>query len=229
MLPLPDHPPPTHESPVGLLLSGGLDSAILLDHLLRQGRRVQPLYVDCSLVWQEAELRCARRFAAAVATPKLLPIKVFTMPLADVYEEHWSITGRNVPDAASADEAVYLPGRNLLLLVKPALWCQSNGIVELALAVLRSNPFADATEQFFAQLESVLNGATGQAVRIVAPFRHLDKKEVMALGADLPLELTFSCIAPAHDGRHCGLCNKCAERKNAFRHSGIEDRTNYAA
>ena len=34
----------------------------------------------------------------------------------------------------------------------------------------------------------------------------------MALGRGLPLELTFSCIAPVA-GQHCGRCNKCAERR----------------
>ena len=38
----------------------------------------------------------------------------------------------------------------------------------------------------------------------------------MELGRDMPLELTFSCIDP-RDGLHCGRCNKCAERQEAFR------------
>jgi 7-cyano-7-deazaguanine synthase len=49
----------------------------------------------------------------------------------------------------------------------------------------------------------------------------------MALGRDLPLELTFSCIAPAGE-LHCGRCNKCAERRAAFREADREDRTSYA-
>ena len=71
------------------------------------------------------------------------------MPLGDLYGNHWSTSGRNAPDAASPDDAVYLPGRNALLTLKPALWCVLHGIEELALAVLASNPFADATDRFF--------------------------------------------------------------------------------
>ena len=71
------------------------------------------------------------------------------MPLADVYLNHWSVTGRDVPDAATPDEAVYLPGRNALLVIKAAVWCGLNGIDELAMAPLGSNPFADATPEFF--------------------------------------------------------------------------------
>ena len=66
-----------------------------------------------------------------------------------------------MPDQDSPDAAVYLPGRNALLLVKAALWCRLHGIEELALAVLAANPFADATPEFFAQFEAALARATG--------------------------------------------------------------------
>jgi 7-cyano-7-deazaguanine synthase len=49
----------------------------------------------------------------------------------------------------------------------------------------------------------------------------------MNLGRDLPLELTFSCLAP-HSGLHCGRCNKCAERQRAFSLIELSDPTIYA-
>ena len=140
------------------------------------------------------------------------------MPLSDLYENHWSTNGRGTPDAWSADDAVYLPGRNALLTIKPALWCAMHGIGELALAVLASNPFADATAEFFREFSSALNRAVGSRVNLTCPFGELQKNEVMRLAADLPLELTFSCIAPV-GRRHCGRCNKCAERQHAFQPS----------
>ena len=51
--------------------------------------------------------------------------------------------------------------------------------------------------------------------------------DVIALGDGLPLELTFSCIRPI-DGLHCGVCSKCAERRDGFRDAGRVDRTRYA-
>ena len=136
--------------------------------------------------------------------------------------------GRRRTRRRSADDAVYLPGRNALLLVKAAVWCRLHGVGELALAVLRSNPFADATPEFFAEFESAIARAAGGRVRFVRPFGAMSKREVMALGRGLPLELTFSCIAP-RDGRHCGACNKCAERQAAFEAIGDADPTEYAA
>src|SRR5689334_20028946 len=102
---------------IGLLLSGGLDSAILLRQLLDRGGRVQPFYIDFGLCWQADELRALRRYLSAVAEPRLAPLVTLELPLADVYQQHWSITGRNAPSQSSPDEAVFLPGRNALLVI----------------------------------------------------------------------------------------------------------------
>ncbi|MBX3415325.1 MAG: 7-cyano-7-deazaguanine synthase [Pirellulales bacterium] len=218
---------PARPADVGLLLSGGLDSAILLGHLLAGGERVQPFYVRAHLHWEAAEERAARRFCAALASPALAELVTLEMPVADLYRNHWSVTGEQVPDASTPDEAVYLPGRNALLVIKAALWCQLQGIPELALAPLSSNPFADASDRFFSTFEAALNLAGEGTLRVIRPFGHLHKRDVMLLGRGMPLELTLSCIAPVGDD-HCGECNKCAERQEAFRAAGMSDPTRYA-
>jgi 7-cyano-7-deazaguanine synthase len=215
--------PPTS----GLLLSGGIDSAVLLDQLLASGGRVVPFYVRTGCVWDDCELAAVRRFLSALGRQQVEELVVLDMPLHDLYADHWSMSGANVPDRASPDEAVFMPGRNPLLLIKPVLWCQMHGIGQLAIATLENNPFDDATPEFFAQFEQMICQATGEHVKTVRPFERLSKHRVMELGRYLPLELTFSCLAP-RDGLHCGACNKCAERRAGFRQAGIEDRTCYA-
>jgi 7-cyano-7-deazaguanine synthase len=211
----------------GVLASGGLDSSILVGQLLREKRRVQPIYVRTGVAWQAAEEAALQRYLHAVATPDLARLVTLDMPLGDLYGQHWSLSGRGVPDAQSPDEAVFLPGRNALLLVKAAVWCQLHGIGELALAPLGTSPFADAGEAFLHDFQAAINRGAARSVRLVRSFGHLNKQQVMALGRELPLELTCSCIAPIDDV-HCGRCNKCAERQAAFADAGIEDRTPYA-
>jgi 7-cyano-7-deazaguanine synthase len=215
------------QSPIGVLFSGGLDSACLLAQLSGQGRIVQPFYVAGGLVWQDAELAAARAFLAAAPAAALRSLVVLELPLADLYQEHWSTTRRGVPASDSPDEAVYLPGRNPLLIVKPRVWCQLNGIRQLAIGSLADNPFADATGEFFRQFEAVLDRALGGHVELLQPFALMSKREVSTLGRDYPLELTFSCLAP-RSGLHCGNCNKCAERAKAFAAMGRVDPTRYA-
>jgi len=219
---------PTPQPPsTGLLLSGGIDSAVLLDQLLKRGWQVVPFYIETGCGWQECEQSAIDRFLDRMAQPGLSPLVVLKMPLADLYGKHWSITGARVPGDATPDEAVYLPGRNPLLLIKPALWCAEHDIEQLALATLVANPFLDATANFFTSFEDMLREAVGASVQISRPFERLTKQQVLELGRDLPLELTLSCLSPAR-GIHCGRCNKCAERYRAFTEAGIEDRTTYA-
>ena len=212
---------------IGVLASGGLDSCILLSRLIADGRIVQPFYVRAGLWWEEEELRHLKRYLNRVACERLRELVIFDLPLADVYGPHWSVTGDRVPDQATADDAVYLPGRNLLLLMKPAVWCQLHGVGEIALATLAGNPFSDASDDFFAAYEAALNRSAGANIKIVRPFAKLQKREVMRLGREDPLEETFSCISPIR-GLHCGRCNKCAERKAAFVSAEMKDPTNYA-
>jgi 7-cyano-7-deazaguanine synthase len=221
---MPDH---LHTPKTGLLLSGGIDSAVLLSQLLARGWQVVPFYVRTGCVWQREELLATERFLTRVAQPNLLELVVLDMPLGDLYGEHWSISGFDVPDDRSPDEAVFLPGRNPMLLIKPALWCRMHGISHLTLATLSNNPFPDATPDFFAHFEEMLREAVGGQLQIARPFEHLTKDRVLDMGRGLPLELTFSCLSPV-DGLHCGQCNKCAERRRAFAEAGTDDLTRYA-
>jgi 7-cyano-7-deazaguanine synthase len=213
--------------PVGLLLSGGLDSAVLLMDYIRNGRRVQPFYIHTDVVWAEAERTAVRQFLARLAEPLIAEPIIFEMPLTDLYRDHWSISGHNTPSDQTPDEAVFLPGRNALLALKPLLWCQTHGISELAVAVLRGNPFADARRAFFDQFcAAVAQGNAAPLVRVTRPFASFTKADVLARAAGLPLELTFSCISP-RDGQHCGRCNKCGERRQVFAMLGQPDPTVY--
>jgi 7-cyano-7-deazaguanine synthase len=213
-------------SSLAVLVSGGLDSAVLLAESLQTRTAVQPLYIHCGFFWEPAELDHLRRFLAAADSPALRPLHVLEMPVRDLYPSHWSLTGEGTPGADTPDEAVFLPGRNVLLLSKAILWCHLHGVPELAMAPLASNPFPDATPEFFANFEAVVNRAVGGRVRVIQPYLSKSKVEIVRLGRALPLELTFSCIRPL-GGRHCGTCNKCGERRRAFAEAGRPDPTPY--
>jgi 7-cyano-7-deazaguanine synthase len=215
------------EGDVAVLASGGVDSAILVAHLVNQGCAVTPLYVRFGLTWEDTEARHLERFLASLTAPGARPLVVLDLPIADVYGTHWSVTGQGIPDHTSPDEAVYLPGRNLLLLAKSTVWCALHGIPTIALGTLAANPFPDADREFFDGVSALASRALGCPLEVVTPFAGRKKSEVLDIGRDLALNLTFSCIAPRAE-RHCGGCNKCAERRLAFSELGIADTTAYA-
>ena len=210
-----------------VLVSGGLDSSVLVSESAQKFRRVFPLFVQMGLRWERAELAAVRRFLTRLAAPGVQPVHVVKLPVADVYGHHWSITGKRVPGWRTPDAAVYLPGRNLLLLAKAAIFCAQHRIPAIALATLGGNPFPDARPEFFRQFSRLAADALGQPVTVLAPYRHQTKLQLLRRSARLPLHLTFSCLDP-HGRRHCGRCNKCAERQRVFREAGMRDLTRYA-
>lgn len=213
--------------PVAVLASGGLDSAVLVADLATSGHQVTPIYVRFGLAWEEIEVAHLERFLASLDSLPVEPLVVLDQPVCDVYGAHWSVTGRGVPDDGSSDDAVYLPGRNLLLLAKSSVWCALNGVPTIALGTLAANPFPDADAAFFGAFSSLAGKALGCPLEVVTPFAGRAKDEVVEGGRRFALDLTFSCIAP-RDGDHCGRCNKCGERRLAFQRLGLEDTTAYA-
>jgi 7-cyano-7-deazaguanine synthase len=219
---------------IAVLLSGGLDSAVLVADEARHDA-VQPIYVSVGLGWEVDEQESARSFlAAGLFAHPVHPLVSLSVDMSDVYPAaHWARAGRP-PGYHTSDEDVYLPGRNIVLLAKAAVFSAAAGIKRLAIGTLAHNPFPDATPEFRAALGSALSLGLAWNLDIVAPYAAVDKAEVIRRGhaAGLPLQLTLSCMKPsgAVDGRplHCGLCSKCRERHEAFVSAGVLDKTLYA-
>jgi 7-cyano-7-deazaguanine synthase len=214
------------EERIGVLASGGLDSCVLVALLGLEYPGVQPIVIEAGLHWETAESSSLHAFLTALENPRILPPQVLSLPARDLYDKHWSLLGRDVPGYNSPDEEVYLPGRNLLLLSKAAVYCALHKMPFLAMGLLKGNPFPDAMPEFFASFEKTVECALSFPLKILTPFRELSKAEVLSRGKRFPLELTFSCLAP-RSGLHCGQCNKCAERQRAFAQAGVADKTSY--
>ncbi|MGH7572128.1 MAG: 7-cyano-7-deazaguanine synthase [Gemmatimonadota bacterium] len=216
---------------VCVLVSGGVDSAVALAEAVRGPDPVLPVYVRSGLVWEPAEMYWLDRFLPSLPGEALEPLEVLEMPVEDLYGQHWSLTGEEPPDAASPDKAVYLPGRNLLLLAKTGVLAAGRGCRSIVMGPLAANPFPDGRREFFDRMGEALGLAMGRdgPLAIETPLAGLSKPEVIRRGAGLRLDLTFSCLDPTPDHLHCGRCNKCAERMWGFREAGVPDPTEYAA
>ena len=219
-----------------VLLSGGLDSAVLAAHE-GQHDQVRPVYVSVGLAWEAAELAMIDRLLAAPAFARVDALTRVEFTMRDVYPaSHWAIRG--VPPAYDTpDEDVYLTGRNLVLLAKAGVVATTTGARRIALGPLAGNPFPDARPEFFTAMSSALSLGLGHPIEIVTPFIDWQKEEVIRRGVGLgvPLELTLSCMNPVTGSTgssgipgHCGLCSKCRERRDAFAAAGVVDPASYA-
>ena len=209
-----------------VLVSGGIESAVLLHEALNRYDQVTPIYVRNHLRWEDTEVFCLKNFVRSLKHSNLKPLKVFELTLRDLYENHWSITGIKIPGTHSKDESVYLPGRNIIFLAKAATYAAMRDIAHIEIGVLKGNPFADSSRAFFKKMAAVLTNGLNQEIQIHAPFQKYNKEDVIVFGKKLPLESTFSCINPK-GYEHCGECNKCVERKKAFFAAGVFDKTKY--
>lgn len=198
---------------VCVLSSGGFDSAALFGYCLLRYRTIYPLYIACGLRWERAERFWLKRFLTTLHRSmgnQLRPLTIIPVDLQHVYGVHWSTNGKAPPGRKTKDTAVYLPGRNLLLLTHAAIFCEQRGIRDVAFGHLASNPFPDARQEFFRMMERSIQLATRHRVRVLTPFARLSKQEVTQHTRYVPATLTFSCLNPK-GLQPCGRCNKCAE------------------
>jgi 7-cyano-7-deazaguanine synthase len=210
-----------------VLISAGLDSVVLAAAEARHSR-VHPIYVSTGLAWEAEELSALERLLAAPPLAgRVAPAARLTFTVRDIYPAtHWALRGEP-PAFDTPDEDVYLTGRNVVLLSKAGIYCAQHRIPRIVIGPLAGNPFPDATE-FFAAMGRALSLGLAHPIDVAAPFAACDKSDVIRLGIELgvPLELTMSCMNP-REGRHCGRCSKCRERRDAFAAAGVEDSTAY--
>mgnify|MGYP005835466611 CR=1 FL=1 len=215
------------DAKVAVLTSGGVDSAVLLADLA-ESATVYPIYVRAGLFWEDAEHRALEAFIVALGNPNVQPITSLSVSVGDIYGDHWSVTGKGVPGLDEPATAIFMPGRNVLLIGLAAVWCSSNRVPRLAIGTLNDSPFSDATPEFFQRFGQVLSQGLGYEVTVEAPYRQANKEDVIRVNRHLPLGLTLSCMSP-RDGLNCGDCGKCWERRLAFQRAGVPDPTRYAA
>src|SRR5260370_26822064 len=221
-----------------VLLSGGLDSGVLIaEEAARTSAPVHPVYVGVGLAWEAAERHAV---ATLLDRPPLAgrvhALVTLTVDMRDVYAAtHWAVRG-TPPSYHTADEDVYLPGRNVILLGKAGVYCAAAALDRVVLGTLEHNPFPDATPAFRSSMAQTLSLGLAHDLEIAAPFARVSKADVIRRGAALGVrfELTQSCMNPPKDGQntehaeHCGVCSKCRERHDAFLEAGVEDPTPYA-
>ena len=216
---------PPVELRVAALVSG-LDSCVMVGLLARDYSEITPIYVRAGFRWEDAEVEALNQFFSVLGQDVIRPIVEVRLGVGAFYGTHWSTAGMDVPDAHEPDEAWYLPGRNLALLSTAAVYGGTHAIQFIAIGILGSNPFPDATEDFFRSLEKTAGLAMNTTFHVLTPLHGMHKPDVIQAGSVFPLEVSLSCASPVQ-GKHCGVCGKCGERRRGFIEAGIYDPTDY--
>jgi 7-cyano-7-deazaguanine synthase len=183
--------PQTSAAYTYVLLSGGLDSATLLAHLLKSSRRVRPVFVGYGQAAINQERRAARDIAAHYGR-KL------------VYLD-FSIPGRSLP-------AGEIPGRNALLVFAATMLIRDRRAL-VAIGIHSGTSYSGCTPAFIEHCQSLLGLSTEGRFRVVAPFIEWTKLQIYqyAKNLEVPTENTYSCERGL--ASPCGRCLSCHDRR----------------
>ena len=223
-----------------VLLSGGLDSSVVLSIALSQGRMVDTISFDYSQR-HKIELQRARQISALLEckhTVIKIDSKVFqgtALVNTEIEIPQKSSSQQSSSQQRSSIEEIpitYVPARNILFLSYALAFAESNGIQDIFLGVnsIDYSGYPDCRPEFIESFQRMAelgmkSGIHGRALQIHTPLIHLSKKEIIQKGKELGTNysLTSSCYNPNRNGNPCGLCESCHIRAQGFQEAGLGD------
>lgn len=211
-----------------LIYSGGLDSTVLLHHLIHQGHKVKCLSVDygqrhkkeiLSAQYFCDKLKVEHQIADLSSITKLISSSALTSEVA-------------VPNGHYAEDSMKItvvPNRNMIMLSVAIGWAINEKFNSVAYAAHAGDHsiYPDCREEFVSHISKAAELADWHSVEIIRPFIRISKTDIAKLAGELEIEInrTWSC----YKGKefHCGECGTCVERIEALRLAGVKDLTVY--
>ena len=221
-----------------VLLSGGMDSAVVLAIAREQGFACHALSVAYGQR-HTSELEAAGRVAAALGAVEHKTVVVdlrsiggsaLTDAAIDVpLDDDGHVIGADIP-------VTYVPARNTIMLSVALGWAEVLGAADIFCGVnaVDYSGYPDCRPEFVEAFERLANLATkagveGAGLRVHAPLQHLGKDAIVREGLRLGVDFsaTVSCYNADAAGRACGHCDACRLRADGFAVAGMEDPTRY--
>jgi len=215
-----------------VLLSGGLDSATVLNIALKE-------YQVTALVFDYGQRHKFEISAAKKIADKYdISLRLIKIDLAqfgnsaltdDIDVPKNQEIGKEIP-------ITYVPVRNTIFLSYALAYAEVNNIFDIFIGVnaLDYSGYPDCRPEFIEAFEKMANEGTkfaqgNEKIKIHTPLIDLTKAEIISTGTklDVDYKLTHSCYDPSLDGLSCGECDACILRKEGFIAAGITDPTNY--
>lgn len=210
-----------------LLLSGGMDSTVLLARLRSEGWAVHALtaaYGQRHAIEIERAREQARSWGCLSHEVIVLPAVLFRSVLTD--------PGGTVPAGRRPDETIgipptYVPARNLVLLALATAHAESLGARHVFIAAnsVDTSGYPDCRRPFIEAFDRAAAEGTASAVHVHAPLIDMSKADIVRLGVSMGVDFarTLSCYDPAPGGEACGRCESCTLRARGFSGAGIVD------
>ncbi|MCH2160781.1 MAG: 7-cyano-7-deazaguanine synthase QueC [Phycisphaerales bacterium] len=219
-----------------ILLSGGLDSAVVLGCAVRDGYRVHAISFDYG-----QRHKWELDFAAEVARHGgAVDHRVITLD-GSAFSGSALTDDIEVPKDRSLSDAgipiTYVPARNIVFLSMATAFAESLSASDLFIGVnaVDYSGYPDCRPEFIASFEHAMALGTRAGVtegerpwRIHAPLQNLSKGDIVRLGVEVGVNfgITLSCYDPGEiDGtiQACRHCDACRLRAAGFAEAGVID------
>lgn len=215
-----------------VLLSGGLDSTVLLYQMMAEHGEVAAL----SFFYGQRHIR---ELDSASRISRLLNIRHDVINVSPIYEGVTegcgSLLDRNtaVPEGHYEDvsmKATVVPNRNMILLSVAAARAIALKIPRIAYAAHSGDHaiYPDCRLEFATAMKVAISLCDWSPLELVTPFVDQTKAQIVGIGHSLhvPFDQTWSCYKG--EDVHCGVCGTCVERREAFSLAGVADPTVYS-
>jgi len=196
------------ESRTVVLVSGGIDSSVLLRQVHEDGRAL-PVFIDYGQRPLGPERLAAEAQCAALG---LALVRLDASALSAALDAPAGIRPHSP-----------LPHRNLVLVSLALSYAVSAGASSVAVAVIRDDlgRYSCTNASFWYALRDL--AATVGGVTVATPLIYLDKAAVMEEGRQLGVDFsrTYSCLVG--NETHCGRCRQCESRRSAAKRIGLAE------
>ncbi|MBI5095412.1 MAG: 7-cyano-7-deazaguanine synthase QueC [Candidatus Hydrogenedentes bacterium] len=219
------------------LLSGGLDSTVLLHHARQSLVSGRVLTLSYNYGQRHTrELDCARWQAERVGAVEHRVIDLSF--LGELLRGGSALIagGHDVPNLTDlapeqlTQPPTYVPNRNMMLLSMAAAYAEASGVRDVFYGAQAMDQYGywDCTVEFVERINRVLSLNRNDPITIHAPFVTMKKTEVVKLGLSLGVDFSHTWSCYRGESKACGTCPTCVERLTAFREAGIPDPVPYA-
>ena len=221
-----------------VLVSGGMDSAVVLAIARAQGFAVHALSVSYGQR-HTSELDAAANVARTLGAVAHKTVNVdlrsiggsaLTDDIAVPVDDDGHVIGADIP-------VTYVPARNTIMLSVALGWAEVLGAADIFCGVnaVDYSGYPDCRPEFIEAFERLANLATkagveGAGLRVHAPLQQMSKADIVREGLRLGVDFaqTVSCYQADADGRACRHCDACRLRAEGFAAAGVADPTHYA-
>ena len=212
-----------------LLLSGGMDSAVLLAKGSKDNQIAATLSFRYGSKHSDNELKCARDLAASYS----LPHTIFDLDFVDKHFQSSLLQkGDPIPTGDYTLEnmkSTVVPFRNGIMLSCAVGYAESLCLESVWLASHSGDHlvYPDCTPAFTTAFAKAAISGTHSKIMIEAPFSELSKFEIAALAKELGVDIskTWTCYNGLQ--KQCGSCPACKQRRQAAKEAGLIDNTVY--